>query len=85
VNIILWLIFGAVAGWIASMIAGTNRQQGLLMDIVVGVIGAIVGGFLYSTITGVPFAAGFNLMSLIVAIVGAVVLLFILKAVRRTA
>ena len=84
-NIILWIIFGAVAGWLASMIAGTNRQQGLLMDIIAGIIGAFVGGFLYSTLTGQPFTAGFNLTSLIVAVVGAVILLFILRAVRRTA
>ena len=56
-SIIGWLIIGALAGWIASMIAGTNAQQGWLMNIVVGIVGAFIGGFLYSLLTGVNFAA----------------------------
>jgi uncharacterized membrane protein YeaQ/YmgE (transglycosylase-associated protein family) len=80
-NIIAWLIIGALAGWIASMIAGTNGQQGWLMNIVVGIVGAFVGGFVYSLLTGVDFAAAFNLVTLVVAIVGAVILLFLYRAV----
>ena len=79
-NLIAWLIIGALAGWIASMIAGTNGQQGWLMNIVVGIVGAFVGGFLYSLLTGVDFAAAFNLATLLGAIGGAVVLLFIVRA-----
>jgi len=82
-GIISWLIFGALAGWIASLIAGTNRQQGCLIDIMVGIAGAFIGGFLYSWLTGTPFNAGFNLTSFLVAVVGALILLFILKAVQR--
>jgi uncharacterized membrane protein YeaQ/YmgE (transglycosylase-associated protein family) len=80
-NIIGWLIIGALAGWIASMIAGTNAQQGWFMNIVVGILGAIIGGFLYSVLFNVNFAAGFDLVTLVVATLGAVVLLFIYKAV----
>ena len=80
-NIIAWLIIGALAGWIASMIAGTNGQQGWLMNIVVGIAGAFVGGFLYSLLTGVDFAATFSLVTLVVAIVGAVILLFAYRVV----
>ena len=80
-SIIGWLIIGALAGWIASMIAGTNAQQGWLMNIVVGIVGALVGGFLYSILTGVNFAAGFDLITLVVATLGAIVLLFIYRAV----
>src|SRR5918911_829735 len=48
INFILWLIFGGIAGWIASLIMGTDAQQGLLMNIIVGIIGAFIGGFLAS-------------------------------------
>ena len=80
-NLIGWLVIGALAGWIASMIAGTNAQQGWLMNIVVGIVGAFIGGFLYSLLTGVNFAGGFDLITLVVATLGAVVLLFIYRAV----
>ncbi len=80
--IILWIIFGALAGWIASMIMKTDSEQGPVLNIVVGIIGAVLGGFLMNTF-GQSGVSGFNLYSLIVAIVGAVVLLAIVKAVRR--
>lgn len=80
VNLLGWLIIGALAGWIASLIVG--RGEGLILNIVVGIIGAFVGGFLYSALTGVDFTAGFNLTTLLVAIVGAVILLAIWGAVR---
>jgi uncharacterized membrane protein YeaQ/YmgE (transglycosylase-associated protein family) len=83
VNFLLWIILGAIAGWLASLVMKTNRQQGTLLDIVVGIIGAVIGGFLFEALgrTGVT---GFNLYSLLVAFVGAVVLLAIVKAVRRS-
>ena len=82
-NFIVWIIFGALAGWIASLIAGTNRQQGCLIDIIVGIVGAFLGGFIFQTLGVGPKVTGFNLPSLLVAVVGAVVLLFIVKAVQR--
>jgi uncharacterized membrane protein YeaQ/YmgE (transglycosylase-associated protein family) len=51
-GIISWIIFGALAGWVASLIAGTNREQGWLENIIVGIIGAFLGGFLFSSLTG---------------------------------
>ncbi|MBI5959603.1 MAG: GlsB/YeaQ/YmgE family stress response membrane protein [Chloroflexi bacterium] len=69
-----WIIIGAVAGWLASKVMKTNRQQGLLMDIVVGVLGAFIGGFLFNQF-GAAGATGFNIWSLFVAFTGAVVLL----------
>lgn len=81
-GIIAWIVLGALAGWIASMIMGTNRQQGCLMDIVVGIVGAFVGGFIFNTLFNASGVTGFNLPSLLVAVVGAVVLLFIVRAVR---
>ena len=81
-NIILWIIFGALAGWIASMIMGTNAQMGALANIIGGIVGALIGGFLMNAF-GAPGVTGFNLTSLIVAILGAVVLLFLVGLFRR--
>jgi uncharacterized membrane protein YeaQ/YmgE (transglycosylase-associated protein family) len=71
INIILWILFGALAGWIASIIMKTNAQQG-----------AFIGGFIVRALTG-NNVSGFNLGSLIVAILGAVILLAIVKMFRR--
>lgn len=81
-SLIAWIIFGALAGWIASMIAGTNHQQGLLMNIVVGIVGAFLGGLLMS-LFGKSGVTGFNLYSALVAIVGAVVLLLVYRSLAR--
>lgn len=82
VDIILWILFGALAGWIASMIMKTNAEQGALGNIIVGILGAFIGGFLVRTLTGND-VEGFSLTSLLVAILGAVILLAIFKALRR--
>jgi len=79
-GIIAWLILGALAGWIASMIVGTNEEQGAIGNIVVGIVGAFIGGFVFS-IFGGSIVTGFNLYSLLVAIVGAVALLAIFKVI----
>jgi len=82
INIIAWIIFGALAGWIASIIMKTNEEQGALGNIVVGIIGAFIGGFIVRAITGND-VSGFNLASLLVAILGAVILLAILRMFHR--
>lgn len=82
-NILLWLILGLLAGWIASMIMGTNSQQGMLMDIVLGVVGAFVGGFLMN-LFGAPGVTGFNMYSIVVSILGAVALIWLGRALRTT-
>lgn len=79
-GIIAWIVFGAIAGWIASIIAGTS--EGLLMDIILGIVGAILGGWIMNAI-GHAGVTGFNLYSFLVAILGAVVLLLIGRAFRR--
>ncbi|MFA5994855.1 MAG: GlsB/YeaQ/YmgE family stress response membrane protein [Patescibacteria group bacterium] len=81
-GILLWIIFGGLVGWIASMIMGTNAKQGLLLNIVVGIIGAIIGGVLMSWL-GKSSAIGFNWYSFLVALLGAVVLLGIIKLIKR--
>jgi uncharacterized membrane protein YeaQ/YmgE (transglycosylase-associated protein family) len=80
-EIILWIILGALAGWIASMIMRTDAQQGALANIIVGILGAIIGGFVMNAF-GAEGATGLNIYSLVVAIIGAVILLAIVKAVR---
>ena len=79
-NILLWIIFGALAGWIASMIAGTNAEQGAIGNIIVGIVGAFVGGFSMS-LCGESGVTGFSLYSLAVAIGGAVLVLFAWKSI----
>ena len=82
-GIISWILFGALAGWVASLIAGTNREQGWLENIIVGIIGAFLGGFLFSPLTGRGTYFDWNVGSFVVAVIGAVVSLFILRLVRR--
>jgi len=78
-SIIGWIVLGLIAGFIASKIVN-NSGQGVLLDIVLGIIGAIVGGFVFNTFGGMGIT-GFNLYSMVVAIVGAVIVLWIYHAV----
>ena len=81
-GIILWIIFGALVGWIASIIMSTDEQQGVILNVVVGIVGAIIGGWLMSFF-GESGVSGFNLYSFIVALVGAVVLISAVKLIRN--
>tara|TARA_R110000824_G_scaffold401771_1_gene615374 strand:+ start:76793 stop:77044 length:252 start_codon:yes stop_codon:yes gene_type:complete len=80
-GIILWIIFGALVGWVASLIMGGNG--GLVWDIVVGMIGAVIGGFIMTSL-GQGGIDGFNLYSFLVALLGAIVLIAIARALRRS-
>jgi uncharacterized membrane protein YeaQ/YmgE (transglycosylase-associated protein family) len=77
-GIILWIVLGGVAGWVASMIMNTDDRQGIIFNIVVGIIGASLGGFILNFF-GQIGVSGFNFYSLLVAILGAVALLWIVK------
>jgi uncharacterized membrane protein YeaQ/YmgE (transglycosylase-associated protein family) len=81
-GLLSWIIVGGLAGWIASMIMGTNERQGCLTNIIVGVIGAFIGGFVMSFFGGTG-VTGLNIPSILVAIIGAVILLWIAKALRK--
>ena len=81
-NIILWLILGLIAGWLASVIMKTDRSQGTFMDIIFGIVGALVGGFVMSFF-GQPGVTGFNIYSLVVATLGAIILIAIGRALSR--
>ena len=80
-GILSWIILGALAGWLASMITGRNDQMGCLTNIVVGIIGAFIGGFIMTQLGGSDIT-GFNLYSFLVATGGAVVLLVLLGLIR---
>ena len=85
VGIIIWVIVGAIAGWLASVVMGTRRGQSLSEDIVIGIVGGVVGGFILDALDVGGDVSGINIASILVAFFGALVLLFILKAVRGTA
>jgi uncharacterized membrane protein YeaQ/YmgE (transglycosylase-associated protein family) len=80
-GIILWIVFGALVGWIASIIMKTDAQQGALLNIAVGIVGAIIGGFIM-TFFGKTGVNGFNFYSFFVALIGAVVLIGIVKLLK---
>ena len=79
-GIISWIVFGALAGWVASMIAGDNARQGWLGNIIVGIIGAFMGGLVFGFLFGGgQFTMGWNIGSFIAAVIGAIILLAILR------
>ncbi len=82
-GLLSWIVFGALAGWVASMLMGTSGRQGCLMDIIVGVIGAFIGGLLVEVLTNSNVSFGWNLRSFGVAVIGAVLLLAITGWSRR--
>ncbi len=77
-NIILWVLFGALVGWIASLIMGTNSEQGPMANIIVGIVGAFIGGVL-GRLLGGSGVSGFNLGSLLLAVLGSVILIFFIR------
>jgi uncharacterized membrane protein YeaQ/YmgE (transglycosylase-associated protein family) len=81
-GILLWILFGGVAGWIASMIFGNDEEQGVFGNVVIGIIGAFIGGFIVNVVGGEGIT-GFNLYSMVVAISGAVLTLYIKNAMLR--
>ena len=83
INLILWLVLGGVIGWVASLVMRTDAQQGLILNVIVGIVGALIGGFLfgYNTIN----QNAFDVTALLISLVGAVVLLALVNLVRRGA
>ena len=79
-NILLWVILGAVAGWIADMIM--KSDHGVIEDVILGVVGAFIGGFILNFL-GQSGVTGFNIYSLIVAVIGAVVLIFLGRLIHK--
>lgn len=84
-NFIIWLIVGGLVGWVASMLMRTDAQQGVLLNVVVGIVGALLAGWFISPLVGIPTINqdSFSLGALLVSLVGAVILLGIVNLVRR--
>jgi uncharacterized membrane protein YeaQ/YmgE (transglycosylase-associated protein family) len=85
INFIVWIIVGAIIGWVASRLMGTDGQQGVILDIVVGVVGALVAGWIISPMLniGTINQGDFSLPALLVSLVGAIIRLAVVKCVRR--
>ena len=85
-GILVWLIVGGVVGWLASMIMRTDAQQGVLLNVIVGIVGALLAGFVVSPLIGVgTINEGITVASFLVSLVGAVILLAIVNLFRRGA
>ena len=84
-NIIIWLIVGGIIGWLASLMMKTDGQQGIILNVVVGIVGAMLGGWLLSPLLGAGTINqdNFSLPALVVSFLGAVILLAIVNLVRR--
>ncbi len=80
-NFIIWLIFGALAGWVASILTGKNRKMGAVANIVTGIFGAFVGAGIMNTL-GLSVPQGFSLMGFLVAVGGAVILIIATRLIR---
>jgi len=84
INFVVWLIAGAIIGWLASRMMGTDGQQGTLLDIVVGVVGAFVAGWFLTPLFGISTINqnNFSLPALLVSLMGAIILLAVVRLVR---
>ena len=84
-NLIIWLVVGGVIGWLASIVMRTDAQQGILLNVIVGIVGALLAGFVIAPLfgTGTINQSDFSLSGLLVSFVGAIVLLAIVNLFRR--
>ena len=84
-NFLIWLVVGGLIGWLASKIMNTDAQQGVIFNVVVGIVGAFIGGMLISPLVGVPTINqnALSVGALLVSLVGAIILLAIVNLVRR--
>ena len=84
-NFIIWLIVGGIIGWLASMIMRTDGQQGIILNVIVGIVGSFLGGWLIAPLlgTGTVNTGDFSIMGLVSSLIGAVILLAIVNLFRR--
>jgi uncharacterized membrane protein YeaQ/YmgE (transglycosylase-associated protein family) len=84
-NFIIWIIVGGILGWLASLVMKTDAEQGMILNVVVGIVGAFLGGWLLAPLfgTGTINADDFSISSLLVSFLGAVILLAIVNLLRR--
>jgi uncharacterized membrane protein YeaQ/YmgE (transglycosylase-associated protein family) len=84
-NLIIWLVVGGVLGWVASVVMHTDNQQGIILNVIVGIVGAMLGGWALSPLfgTGTINQSDFSIPALLVSLLGAVILLAIVNGFRR--
>ena len=84
-NFILWILVGGLIGWVASIVMRTDGQQGIFLNVIVGVVGALIAGWIISPLVGIPTINQdvFSLSALLVSLLGAIVLLGVVNLVRR--
>lgn len=83
-GIIIWLVMGGIVGWIASLIMGNSGRQGIILNVVVGIVGALIGGWLIGPLLGAgSINEGISVMSFVVSLIGAVILLAIVNLFQR--
>ena len=84
-NFIIWLIVGGIIGWLASMIMRTDGQQGIILNVIVGIVGSFLGGWLIAPLlgTGKVNSGDFSIMGLVASLIGAIILLAIVNLFRR--
>lgn len=83
-NIIIWLVMGGIVGWIASIVMKTDGQQGIVMNVVIGIVGAVIGGWLIGPVVGAgSINQSLSAMSFVVSVLGAIILLAIINVFRR--
>ena len=81
-GLLSWIVLGGLAGWVASMIMKNNRSMGIIANIIVGIVGAFIGGFIMNMLGGHD-VTGFNIESFLIALLGSVVLLAIINMIRK--
>ena len=84
-NFIIWLVVGGVIGWLASLVMKTDAQQGVILNVVVGIVGSLIGGWLIAPLLGAGTInqGDFSVMGLVASLIGAIILLAIVNLVRR--
>jgi uncharacterized membrane protein YeaQ/YmgE (transglycosylase-associated protein family) len=83
-SILAWIIVGAIAGWLAGLLVRGDEGLGIIGHIVLGIVGAIVGGFLAGVLTGNDYTTGINIPSILVAVIGAVLVVVVVDMIRGT-
>jgi uncharacterized membrane protein YeaQ/YmgE (transglycosylase-associated protein family) len=84
-NLVIWLVIGGLIGWVASMIMKTDAQQGLILNVIVGIVGSLLGGWFVAPLLGAATVnqSDFSIRGLLASLIGAVILLAIVNLVRR--
>jgi uncharacterized membrane protein YeaQ/YmgE (transglycosylase-associated protein family) len=82
-GVLSWILFGILAGWIGSFVVKDTRPRGCLTNMVTGILGAVLGGFVYRWVTGTPWTFGFDWSSFGIAILGAIALILVINLVAR--